>query len=172
MDFPIIGYDKYSRIAFLIILFLETGPVKESMSPEDQVLFADLDESEKSSLINETPDSWLRFMEYGSVSTNTKQPSHSSQPSSPRSAPASTKKERIEQSFAPIPLTRPDNPNVVAEAVWEVLPDEVSACFDYRLVVGSAARVHCSASKTTATRRTRCTPSFASIVRFGGLADA
>lgn len=142
------------------------------MSPEDQVLFADLDESEKSSLINETPDSWLRFMEYGSVSTNTKQPSHSSQPSSPRSAPASTKKERIEQSFAPIPLTRPDNPNVVAEAVWEVLPDEVSACFDYRLVVGSAARVHCSASKTTATRRTRCTPSFASIVRFGGLADA
>ena len=124
--------------------------MKESMSPEDQVLFADLDENEKSNLINETPDSWLRFMEYGSLSTTTKQPSRSSQPSSPRSSPASSKKERIEQSFAPIPLTRPDNPNVVAEAVWEVLPDEVSACFDYRLVVRSVELVHCSDSKTTA----------------------
>ena len=122
------------------------------MSPEDQVLFADLDESEKSSLINETPDSWLRFMEYGIVSTNTKQPSHSSQPSSPRSAPASTKKERIEQSFAPFPLIHPDNPNVVAEAVWEVLPDEVNACFDYRLVVYFEGSIQFSDLKTMTAR--------------------
>ena len=135
------------------------------MSPEDMVLFADLDESEKANLINETPDSWLRFMEYGSTSTNTKQPSRSSQPESPRSPSPSTKQERIEQSFAPIPLTRPDNPNVVAEAVWEVLPDEVSACFDYRLVVRSVEMVDCSDSRTTTTSPTSCTPSFASIVR-------
>ena len=117
------------------------------------VLFADLDESEKSNLINETPDSWLRFMEYGNSSTTTKQPSRPSPSPSPRSSTSSsTKQERIEQSFAPFPLTHPDNPNVVAEAVWEVLPDEVNACFDYRLVVYFEGSIQFSDLKTMTAR--------------------
>lgn len=127
VDFPIIGYDKYSQMR----------PPKEAMDPEDVLLFADLEEGEKPS-ISESSNSWLRFMEYGDSSVLAKQDVVGARMAgkhvSEESKVSSTKEERIEDSFKLLPPSRPDNPDAAVEAVWEVFPDEICACYDYGLV--------------------------------------
>ena len=45
------------------------------------------------------------------------------------------KTNKIEQSFHHTTPVHPDKPELVAECVWEVLPDELCCCFDFGLVV-------------------------------------
>lgn len=47
-----------------------------------------------------------------------------------------SKVDRIEQSFRHSTPVHRDKPDLVAECVWEVLPDELNCCFDFGLVVG------------------------------------
>ena len=47
-----------------------------------------------------------------------------------------SKVDRIEQSFHHFTPVHRDKPDLVAECVWEVLPDELNCCFDFGLVVG------------------------------------
>ena len=118
-------------------------PPKEAMDPEDVLLFADLEEGEKPS-ISESSNSWLRFMEYGDSSVLAKQDVVGARMAGKHvpeeSKVSSTKEERIEDSFKLLPPSRPDNPDVAVEAVWEVFPDEICACYDYGLVVKCARR--------------------------------
>ena len=109
------------------------------MDPEDEILFQDIEEdSEQVQPVS--GGSWLRYMEYGDVSVQTKPSTHSipqSTPSGMEETPTvdETKRiERIEHSFSHNTPTH-KNKNVVAETVWEVLPDEICSCFDYGLVV-------------------------------------
>ena len=51
------------------------------------------------------------------------------------SNPEVEKTNKIEQSFHHTTPVHPDKPGLVAECVWEVLPDELCCCFDFGLVV-------------------------------------
>ena len=109
------------------------------MHPEDELLFQDLEEDTTQSKAV-SGGSWLRYMEYGDVSVLTKASASATPATIPQDeTPAETKSrvERIEQSFArSAPVHKDPSKHVVAECVWEVLPDEVCSCFDYGLVVG------------------------------------
>ena len=49
---------------------------------------------------------------------------------------ALSKVDRIEQSFRHSTPVHYEKPELVAECVWEVFPDELNCCFDFGLVVG------------------------------------
>lgn len=109
------------------------------MDPEDEILFQDIEEDSEQTQ-STSGGSWLRYMEYGDVSVLTKASAHSLPQSTPPVLEENTtvnemnRIERIEHSFVhSTPINK--NKNVVAEAVWEVLPDETCCCFDYGLVV-------------------------------------
>ena len=110
------------------------------MAPEDELLFQDLEEDSTQTKTT-SGGSWLRYMEYGDVSVLTKASAHSTssiplQDETP-SISNTTRTERIERSFIHNPPIHKDkSKNVVAECVWEVLPDELNSCFDFGLVVG------------------------------------
>ena len=82
-------------------------------------------------------------MEYGDVSVLTKASARTSSSSTTLPLPTeesndlsgTTHKERIERSFTHAPLVHKEKKDVVAEEVWEVLPDENCCCFEYGLVV-------------------------------------
>lgn len=116
-------------------------PEKREMDPEDELLFQELDEDTTESK-STVPGSWLRYMEYGDVSVLTKASARTSSYAAPPPTEEhsllsdTTRTERIERSFVhTLPVHKNKSKNVVAEAVWEVLPDETCSCFDYGLVV-------------------------------------
>ena len=109
-------------------------PERRGMDPEDELLFQDLDEDSVQSK-SVSNGSWLRYMEYGDVSVQSKTSSSSIVPESSSSSELS-RIERIEKSFVHSTPIHKDRPNeVVAECVWEVFPDSLLSCFDYGLVV-------------------------------------
>ena len=125
-----------------ITLLIGFQPEKQGIDPEDAILFQDLEEdvTQGKSISN---GSWLRYMEYGDVSVLTKASARTSSSSTTLPLPTeesidlsdTTHKERIEKSFTHTPLVHKEKKDVVAEEVWEVLPDENCCCFEYGLVV-------------------------------------
>ena len=113
--------------------------MKESVDAEDRLLFEDMDEADASRPTSDTTGSWLHFMEYGDGGVIAPTSGLSFTPEKTKEY-TSTKVERIEQSFAPAPLKHKDKPELVAEAVWEVFPDEIGNCFDFGVVVSVWAR--------------------------------
>lgn len=108
--------------------------MKESVDAEDRLLFEDMDEADASRPASDATGSWLHFMEYGDGGVIAPTSGLSFTPEKMKEY-TSTKVERIEQSFAPAPLKHKDKPELVAEAVWEVFPDEIGNCFDFGVVV-------------------------------------
>jgi len=113
-------------------------PMKETVDPEDRLLFEDIEEEDAARPSTEASGSWLRFMEYGDGVTMLSKERSSDAVSFLSDKPkedTAPKAERIEASFIPT-LKHKDKPELVAEAVWEVLPDEIGNCFDFGVVVG------------------------------------
>lgn len=114
------------------------NPVKEKVDPEDRLLFEDMEEEDSARPSTEATGSWLRFMEYGdgaSVASNERSSGALSfTPDKPQEY-TTTKQERIEASFSTAVPTHREKPELVAEAVWEVFPDELACCFDFGVVV-------------------------------------
>ena len=101
--------------------------MKESVDAEDRLLFEDMDEADASRPASDvTGDGGVIAPTSGLSFTPEKTKEYTS-----------TKVERIEQSFAPAPLKHKDKPELVAEAVWEVFPDEIGNCFDFGVVVSA-----------------------------------
>ena len=122
-------------------------PDHRGMDPEDELLFQDLDEDsvQSKSVVN---GSWLRYMEYGDVSVQSKTSSSSIVPEEKGDFEAS-RIERIERSFVhSTPIHKDRSKEVVAECVWEVLPDSLLSCFDYGLVVRWRCFLSCSLHST------------------------
>ena len=110
--------------------------MKESVDAEDRLLFEDMDEADASRPASDVTGSWLHFMEYGDGGVIAPTSGLSFTPEKTKEY-TSTKVERIEQSFAPAPLKHKDKLELVAEAVWEVFPDEIGNCFDFGVVVSA-----------------------------------
>ena len=110
------GFDSLSRIPPTVSSRQGLKPVKESVDAEDRLLFEDMDEADASRPASDVTGSWLHFMEYGDGGVI---------------APTSG------LSFTPAPLKHKDKPELVAEAVWEVFPDEIGNCFDFGVVVSA-----------------------------------
>ena len=112
--------------------------MKETVDPEDRLLFEDMEEDNAARPSTEATGSWLRFMEYGdgaSVATTERSSGALSfTPDKPQEY-TTTKQERIEASFSATVPTHREKPELVAEAVWEVLPDAIGCCFDFGVVV-------------------------------------
>ena len=68
----------------------------------------------------ESQGSWLRFLEYGEADKDVE-----------------SKTDRIEKSFSNATPVHKEKPELVAECVWEILPDEDACCFDYGMIVCS-----------------------------------
>ena len=117
--------------------------MKETVDPEDRLLFEDMAEEDSTRPSTEATGSWLRFMEYGDGgsmgSIDRSAGALSFTPDKPHEY-TTTKQERIEASFSASTPTHHEKPELVAEAVWEVLPDELACCFDFGVVVGVSAR--------------------------------
>ena len=128
------GFDSLSRIPPTVSSRQGLKPVKESVDAEDRLLFEDMDEADASRPASDVTGSWLHFMEYGDGGVIAPTSGLSFTPEKTKEY-TSTKVERIEQSFAPAPLKHKDKPELVAEAVWEVFPDEIGNCFDFGVVV-------------------------------------
>ena len=134
MDIPVVGFDSLSRIPPAVSSYQGLKPVKENVDAEDRLLFEDMDEADASRPASDVTGSWLHFMEYGDGGVIAPTSGLSFTPEKMKEY-TSTKVERIEQSFAPAPLKHKDKPELVAEAVWEVFPDEIGNCFDFGVVV-------------------------------------
>lgn len=134
VDIPVVGFDSLSRIPPTVSSRQGLRPVKESVDAEDRLLFEDMDEADASRPTSDATGSWLHFMEYGDGGVIAPTSGLSFTPEKTKEY-TSTKVERIEQSFAPAPLKHKDKPELVAEAVWEVFPDEIGNCFDFGVVV-------------------------------------
>ena len=134
MDIPVVGFDSLSRIPPTVSSRQGLKPVKESVDAEDRLLFEDMDEADASRPASDATGSWLHVMEYGDGGVIAPTSGLSFTPEKTKEY-TSTKVERIEQSFAPAPLKHKDKPELVAEAVWEVFPDEIGNCFDFGVVV-------------------------------------
>ena len=134
MDIPVVGFDSLSRIPPTVSSRQGLKPVKESVDAEDRLLFEDMDEADASRPASDATGSWLHFMEYGDGGVIAPTSGLSFTPEKTKEY-TSTKVERIEQSFAPAPLKHKDKLELVAEAVWEVFPDEIGNCFDFGVVV-------------------------------------
>ena len=117
--------------------------MKETVDPEDRLLFEDMADEDSTCPSTEAAGSWLRFMEYGDGgsmgSIDKSAGALSFTPDKPHEY-TTTKQERIEASFSASTPTHHEKPELVAEAVWEVLPDELACCFDFGVVVGVPAR--------------------------------
>ena len=48
-----------------------------------------------------------------------------------------SKTDRIKKSFSSATPVHKEKPDLVAECVWEILPDEDACCFDYGMIVCS-----------------------------------
>ena len=136
MDIPVVGFDSLSRIPPTVSSRQGLKPVKNSVDAEDRLLFEDMDEADASRPASDATGSWLHFMEYGDGGVIAPTSGLSFTPEKTKEY-TSTKVERIEQSFAPAPLKHKDKPELVAEAVWEVFPDEIGNCFDFGVVVSA-----------------------------------
>ena len=136
MDIPVVGFDSLSRIPPTVSSRQGLKPVKESVDAEDRLLFEDMDEADASRPASDVTGSWLHFMEYGDGGVIAPTSGLSFTPEKTKEY-TSTKVERIEQSFAPAPLKHKDKPELVAEAVGEVFPDEIGNCFDFGVVVSA-----------------------------------
>ena len=97
--------------------------MKETVDPEDRLLFEDMEYGDGGSM--------------GSIDKSAGALSFT--PDKPHEY-TTTKQERIEASFSASTPIHHEKPELVAEAVWEVLPDELACCFDFGVVVGVPAR--------------------------------
>lgn len=111
------------------------------MSPEDAALFVELEDEESNIQSPSEPTGpWLRFMEYGDGSIVTPPSSNAAALAlngmeEEQPEPTEPKLDRIEKSFSPSTPIHRDSPSLVAECIWEVLPEESCCCFDYGLIV-------------------------------------
>ena len=78
----------------------------------------------------ESQGSWLRFLEYGEGSTQRDENSEADKD-------VESKPDRIEKSFSNATPVHKEKPKLVAECVWEILPDEDACCFDFGMIVCS-----------------------------------
>ena len=78
----------------------------------------------------ESQGSWLRFLEYGEGSTQRDENGEADKA-------VESKTDRIEKSFSNATPAHKEKPELVAECVWEILPDEDACCFDYGMIVCS-----------------------------------
>ena len=103
------------------------------MAPEDAALFIEV-EDETSGEGRESQGSWLRFLEYGEGSTP-RDERNATNKMAEEDKDVESKTDRIEKSFSNATPVHKEKPNVVAECVWEVLPDDDACCFDYGMIV-------------------------------------
>ena len=93
------------------------------MAPEDAALFIEV-EDEANGEGRESQGSWLRFLEYGEGTVN-------------EVGRALIHTQTALASFSSATPVHKEKPDLVAECVWEILPDEDACCFDYGMIVCS-----------------------------------
>ena len=105
------------------------------VAPEDAALFIEV-EDETNGEGRESQGSWLRFLEYGEGSTQRDENSEANKMAE-EDKDVESKMDRIEKSFSNATPVHKEKPELVAECVWEILPDEDACCFDYGMIVCS-----------------------------------
>ena len=105
------------------------------MAPEDAALFIEV-EDEANGEGRESQGSWLRFLEYGEGSTQSDDNNETNKMAE-EDKEVESKTDRIKKSFSSATPVHKEKPDLVAECVWEILPDEDACCFDYGMIVCS-----------------------------------
>jgi hypothetical protein len=121
---------------FLSLLILAAGitkPMKE-IALEDSILFEDTDE--ETTMTFAPTEDYTFHANATSKRTSANNQKKTTEKMTEDGEYKNLKVERIENSFHfPSHLVHKDKPELRAEAVWEVFPDELLSCYQYGVIV-------------------------------------